>query len=59
MSMLFIDSSLFEHERDLVLKPESKAALLKGFEESMSVVEKMNCLNQDFKRFELQQEINM
>lgn len=59
LSMTFLDSSLLERERELHLREEVKFAVRSGFTDSVAIVQKMSCLNYDYKRLELNQQIKM
>ena len=56
VEVVFADRSLFE--MGIEIKEELKFALYSGFKDSMAIVQKMACLDKDYQKFELNQEIN-
>ena len=53
ISVVFADYTLFEKRNEA----DTKFAIKSGFADSMAILQKMSCLNYDFKRFEINQEI--
>ena len=57
VNVVFIDRSVFEKE--LEMRDEVKFALRSGFTDSLAIVQKMGCLNYDYQKYELNQEIKL
>jgi len=57
VNVVFIDKSVFEKE--LEMRDEIKFALRSGFTDSLAIVQKMGCLNYDYQKYELNQEIKL
>jgi|TARA_B110000285_G_C15048121_1_gene575465 choline dehydrogenase-like flavoprotein len=53
--VVFIDSTLYEAAGNM--RAETEFALLAGFQHSMAILQQMSCLNYDFSRFELAEEV--
>ena len=57
MNVVFIDSALYEASGNM--RAETEFALLAGFQHSMAILQQMSCLNYDFSRFELAEEVKL
>ena len=57
VNVVFIDKSVFENA--LEMRDEVKFALRSGFTDSLAIVQKMGCLNYDYQKYELNQEIKL
>ena len=55
LNVVFIDSTLYEAAGNM--RAETEFALLAGFQHSMAILQQMSCLNYDFSRFELAEEV--
>lgn len=56
VNVLFADKSLLERDQMTVLE-DARFAIRSGFADSLAIVQKMSCLNYDYRRYELNQEI--
>jgi len=41
------------------MRPDIEFAIRSGFTDSLAIVQKMSCLNYDYQRYELNQEVKM
>ena len=60
VSVVFIDKAIFDDRIDrMEMKAATEFAIKSGFTDSLAIVQKMTCLNYDYQRYELTQEVKM
>lgn len=57
ISIAFIDKAIYEDRMEM--RPDIEFAIRSGFTDSLAIVQKMSCLNYDYQRYELNQEVKM
>lgn len=60
VNVVFIDKAIFDDRIDrMEMKPATEFAIKSGFTDSLAIIQKMTCLNYDYQRYELTQEVKM